>query len=137
VTQDEQNAVDRLLAKAYRMIEGAESAFNSGFYEDAVSRAYYAAFHAVSATLAVRRLSFSSHGQTLGAFNREIVAMGLVPKDTFRRLQRLFEDRHIGDYSATKSIERDNAERDIVDAKWIISQCEQMVRESSPPESIL
>ena len=86
MTDESPSAVERLFAKAERMLEGAESAYGAGFYEDAVSRAYYAAFHAVSATLAAKKLSFSSHGQTLGAFNREIVLPGLVPKDSFRRL---------------------------------------------------
>jgi uncharacterized protein (UPF0332 family) len=127
MTQEGLSATERLLAKASRMLDGARSAFDAGFYEDAVSRAYYAAFHAISATLAVKQLSFSSHGQTLGAFNREIVSAGLVPKDAFRRLQRLFADRQTGDYSATKSIEQSNAESNIADAEWIVSQCRQMV----------
>lgn len=79
MTDELLNAPGRLLDKAERMLEGAKSAHGAGFYEDAVSRAYYAAFHAVSAALASKHLSFSSHGQTLGAFNREFVATGMVP----------------------------------------------------------
>ncbi len=98
MNDDSYPALDLLLAKSQRMIDGARSAMREGFCEDAVSRAYYAAFHAVTAALASKRLSFSSHGQTIGAFNKHFVKPGLVPREGFSKLQRLFEDRHVGDY---------------------------------------
>jgi len=118
------------LAAATRKLEGAQSARDGGFYEDAVSRAYYAAFHAVTAALAAKGLSYSSHGQTIGAFNREFVHSEKLPKEAFFKLQHLFEDRHIGDYSATRKIDRATAERDIADAEWILEQCRALIEKS-------
>ena len=45
-------------------------------HRSAVSRAYYAAFHAVSAALLSRGETYSRHGQVLGAFNRAFVHTG-------------------------------------------------------------
>ena len=50
-----------MLAKANEMLSSASRDVAAGDYGDAASRAYYAVFHAVSAALAGRGLSFSSH----------------------------------------------------------------------------
>ena len=108
------------LDAARRKLEGARSALDNGFFEDASSRAYYAAFHAATAALASRGLSYSSHGQVIGAFNREFVHSSLLPPEAFAMLQRLFADRQVGDYSASRAISRETAERGIADAAWIL-----------------
>jgi len=108
------------LGTARRKLDGARSALENGFFEDASSRAYYAAFHAATAALATRGFSYSSHGQVIGAFNREFVHSGTLPPDAFAKLQRLFADRQVGDYSASRTISRETAERGIKDAEWLI-----------------
>jgi uncharacterized protein (UPF0332 family) len=94
-----------------------------GFFGDAASRAYYAAFHAVSAVLAERGMAFSSHKQTLGAFNRDFVNTGIFPPDSFRKLQRLIDDRQTGDYDWETQLERGDAERDLADAEFLVNAC--------------
>jgi uncharacterized protein (UPF0332 family) len=111
-------------------LEAAQSVVENGFFDDASSRAYYAAFHAASAALAGRGLFFSSHGQVMGAFNREFVKTGLCPVEAFQKIRRLFEHRQVGDYSATVSIDRATAERDIADAQWILEQCTALIGKS-------
>jgi len=95
----------------------------SGFFGDACSRAYYAAFHAVSAVLAHHGLAFSSHAQTLAAFNREFVKTAVFPRDTFRKLQRLFEDRQQADYDWTRDVDKQTARKDLDDAQWLVDAC--------------
>lgn len=123
-------AAGALQAKAARTLEAAQSVVENGFFDDASSRAYYAAFHAASAALAGRGLFFSSHGQVMGAFNREFVKTGLCPVEAFQKIRRLFEHRQVGDYSATVSIDRATAERDIADAQWILEQCTALIGKS-------
>lgn len=90
-----------MFQKAKRKMEAARVDFDSGFYEDAVSRAYYGAFHALTAVLALHGLVYSSHTQALGSFNKKFVKTGIFKKQTTKILQRLFEDRQVGDYSWT------------------------------------
>lgn len=123
-------ATEALLAKSSRTLDAARAVIEGGFYDDASSRAYYAAFHAVSAALAGRGLFFASHGQVLGAFNREFVKTGLSPAEAFQKIRQLFEHRQVGDYSATVSIDRATAERDIADAEWILEQCKALIEKS-------
>lgn len=58
----------------------ANIALTNDQYDDAVSRSYYAVFHAISALLFTKGLSFSSHSQTIGAFNKEFVRTDIFPK---------------------------------------------------------
>ena len=82
-------------------------------------------FHAVSAVLAHHGLAFSSHAQTLAAFNREFVKTKVFPTDTFRKLQRLFEDRQIADYDWTRDVDKQTAQKDLDDAQWLVdASCE-------------
>jgi len=72
--------------------------FENACYDDAVSRAYYAVFHSLTAALLSKGLSFSSHGQVIGAFNREFIKTNVFPKEFSAVIQTLFDDRQIGDY---------------------------------------
>jgi uncharacterized protein (UPF0332 family) len=116
-----------MLAKSYEKLEAARRDFDAGSYSEVSSRSYYAVFHAISAVLASKGLSFSSHSQVLGAFNREFVKSGIFPHDTFRKIQRLFENRQIGDYDVLTRIDRKTAGKDIEDASWLISECQKIL----------
>lgn len=71
-----------MLKKAQQKLAAARKDMESGFFGEASSRSYYAAFHAVSAVLAHRGLAFSSHAQTLAAFNREFVKTAVFSPPT-------------------------------------------------------
>ena len=123
----QREAANALLEKASRTLDAARNGLAHDFYDDASSRAYYAAFHAASAALASRGLSFSSHGQTMGAFNREFVKTGSSPAEAFQKMRRLFQHRQVGDYSVAVSIDRQTAEQDVADAEWLIAECRRVV----------
>ena len=76
-----------------------------GHYEDAVSRAYYAAFHAATLLFYCAGRTFSSHAQLIGAFNKEFVFPGLLPQELARSLRDLYELRQGADYDVHNSLE--------------------------------
>jgi uncharacterized protein (UPF0332 family) len=59
----------------------------------------------------------------LAAFNREFVKTGVFPSDTFRKLQRLFEDRQVADYDWTREIDKQTAQKNLDDAQWLVDAC--------------
>jgi uncharacterized protein (UPF0332 family) len=124
-----------ILAKASRKLAAAQRDLEARDWEDAVSRAYFGAFHAITAVLHERGLSFSSHAQTLGAFNRECVRSGEFPSDFTRKLDRLMKDRQYGDYSITIQPSEETARRAVKDAEEVVTACrrflENRMRESS------
>ena len=117
-----------MLKKAERKLVVAKKDLESGFFDDASSRSYYAAYHAAVAVLAERGLSFSSHGQTLGAFNREFVKTGLFPPDTSQILQRLFQNRQVGDYEWGIEVDQATAEKDLAVAESFVRACREHLK---------
>jgi hypothetical protein len=116
--------VSALLAHARAKLDAARVLLEARAFGDAASRAYYAAFHAVSAVLLARGQAYSSHAQVLGAFNKELVHGGSFPREFTGILTRPFEDRQAGDYDPTTRLERGDAERDVADAQRIVDAIE-------------
>jgi len=125
-----------MIEKAYGKLAAAHKDIDFGFFDDASSRSYYGAFHAISAVLAEQGLSFSSHAMTLGTFNREFVKTGIFPTDTFRKLQRLYEDRQTGDYDCSRSIDQETAENNVANAEWLVNACRKYL-ENTLGQSLL
>ena len=120
-----------MLAKAEQKLAAAQKEFEMGFVSDSASRAYYAAYHAVYAVLAHHGLTFSSHAQVLGAFNREFIKTGIFPPDTFKKLQRMFLDRNIADYQISKTVSSEAAEKDIAAARLLVDACRQYLEQKT------
>jgi len=119
-----------MLKKAQQKLAAARKDMEFRFFGEASSRAYYAAFHAVSAVLAHHGLAFSSHAQTLAAFNREFVKTAVFPSDTFRKLQRLFEDRQLADYDWTRDVDKKTAQKNLDDAQWLVDACTEYLEKT-------
>lgn len=111
-----------MFAKAESKLKTARIDFNGGQYDDVVSRAYYAVYHAISALLFSKGLVFSSHSQTIGAFNKEFIKTGVFSKEVTRVIQNLFDDRQIGDYDFDISFDKQTAEEGINNAEKLLEQ---------------
>ena len=90
------------LAKAERFLSAADRALEADDGETAVSRAYYAAYHAVIALLETRagiNRRRWDHSQLQGAFRREFGAKGFLfsIRDS-SDFDKLYEERLIADY---------------------------------------
>lgn len=87
------------IARARAKLAAAERLLASGDHDDAISRAYYAAFHAALALLLTVGLSPRSHDGTLSLFGLHFVKAGLLDASHGRALRRIKEDRENGDYA--------------------------------------
>lgn len=72
------------LERGVSTLQAAKILLKSGFPNDAASRAYYAAFHAATALLLSKNLSFGSHAGVLRAINLNFVKTGQLPRDLGR-----------------------------------------------------
>lgn len=118
-----------MLARAAEKLKVAELLLENRAWDDAASRAYYAAFHAVSALLLSRGKTFSKHAQVLGAFNRDFVKTGIFDKSFTTLLMRLFEDRQTGDYDVISGLTEPEARQDVADAGKVVDAIECYLRE--------
>ena len=110
-----------MIEKAQSKLRAAGVLLESGSWSDAGSRAYYAAFHAITAVLLSVGEAYSSHAQVIGMFNKNFIHAGHFPREFASILTRLFEDRQSGDYDATVELTEEEAREDVNDATRIVT----------------
>jgi len=85
----------------------ARALLDGGFPSQALTRAYFAAFHAASAALLAVGETPSTPAGVLAAFNRRVVQDDHLDPDHARALRRLFEDRNDVEYALAQAPERE------------------------------
>ena len=111
---------DDLWQRACRALRSAEALLPVSA-DDAASRAYYAAFHAVSAWFAVQGRVFSKHTAIRAAVHRDLVHAGVWPSALGEAFDALWELRDTGDYGGGVHVSADDAKEAIAAAKAIVS----------------
>lgn len=96
-----------LVKKAKDSLDAARLLVEQGFYDFAVSRAYYAMFYIVQAFLLGEGLSFSKHSAVIAAFGQHFIKTGRVPQQFHRYLIEGEDSRNIGDYDATSGLDKE------------------------------
>jgi len=86
------------LARSRSDLDAASLLAERGFGAQAVSRAYFATFHAAETALARLGESRSKHSGVLSAFGRLVVVHGGLDEEIGRLLRSLFERRNEADY---------------------------------------
>ncbi len=107
------------LATAQERLRAAKSLLRDGFYKDAVTRSYYAAFAAMRALLALKRLDSKSHKGVIQLFNERYVKTGLFGKDSAALTGRAKTFRELADYDELATIAPENARREYAAAKFV------------------
>ena len=96
--------------------------------DSAASRAYYAAFHAVTALFALRGQSFSKHSAIRATVHRDLVKPGEWSADLGEAYQVLSDLREKGDYGGVIRVSEEEAKTSVDSAAEII----EAVRRSCP-----
>ena len=117
--------IQAALSTAKEKLSSAKVLLQTKHFADATSRAYYCAFHSISAVLLSKCLIYSSHGQAIGAFNREFVKTEIFPKHFGRWLIKMQSDREAGDYRTRSPIGEQIAAEDTKMAEEIFELCRQ------------
>ena len=87
-----------LLEKARRALSAAQRDLATGDADNAIARAYYAAFHAATAAIHELDLSAKTHKGTHQLFHQTYVETGRIGRRHSHTLARLFQDRQDADY---------------------------------------
>lgn len=91
----------------------------------AASRAYYAAFYAVSAHFALAGRTFRKHSAVESAVHRDLVKAGLWPTDLGSAFSTLVELRTLGDYGELKHVTPTEAQDSVEAAADILRAVRQ------------
>src|SRR5262249_54133455 len=93
--------------------------------ESAVSRAYYAAFHAVTALFALRGRSFIKHSAVRAAVHKDLVKTGEWTVELGKDYDLVMSLRQTGDYAGTAYVSEENARRAVEAAQRVIAACQE------------
>ncbi|MFO7976984.1 MAG: HEPN domain-containing protein [Candidatus Hydrogenedentota bacterium] len=116
------------LKRAETPLHAARVLFDSALYDDVASRAYYAAFYAVSALLLSCGFAFKKHSAVISAFHREFVRTGVVGVGLSKSLGWLFELRGIGDYGEILHVPEEKARMAIEQAAQCVHAASELCK---------
>jgi len=88
--------------------------------DSAASRAFYAAFHAVTALFAAEGKEFKKHTALRAAIHRDLIKAGHWPSDLGVAYDFLMEMRETGDYGGLARVTVEDAKRAIDFARRIL-----------------
>jgi len=116
------------LLRAKKALSAAKALLEFQLYEDCVSRAYYAVLHAAKAALALEGINAQSHVAVRRRFGLNLVKTGKIEKDFAQILTKEKEDRDLSDYNIHIEIDRDTAEKRVIDAEKFVKRIEKSYR---------
>ncbi len=116
-----------MLKKAERKLHVAQRLLADGDCEDAVSRAYYAMFHAAKAALSLEQSYPKTHSGLVSDFGSKLVRPGKLPKDLGVSLSEAKSIRELADYALTPGITQEDAKHIVEIAKEFVRQLSKYV----------
>ena len=117
----------QLLIRANSTLGAAKVLHNEGFFGDAVSRAYYAAFYAARAAIAQAGKEAHTHKGVHTMFNLVYVREGLISADVGKLLSRLFERRREADYDDGAMITKAQSHEALGLARQFVTYIEKLL----------
>jgi len=110
------------MEKSEAKLKAAKSLLKDGFYDDAISRAYYSIFHATSAVLLSEGINVETHSALKTIFGLWFIKPGKIERKFGRILSRLKDERENGDYDIFTDF-------NLQDAQEAIDQAEEFLEE--------
>lgn len=99
MTNEERNEYAKYrIESAQKTFQAAEVLAETGFWNSAVNRLYYALFYAVNALLVLNNIQTKSHSATKSKFSLLFIKTGIFDKKYGQLLSELFDWRQRGDY---------------------------------------
>lgn len=120
------------LDKSKEKLQVAQQLLQAGAHEDAVSRAYYSAFHAAQAALLTEGLTATTHQGLVNLFGLHFVKTGKFQKHLGKFLANLKDNRESSDYEIYSGIDQETTQQAVEEAKAFLAAIEAYVRRFLP-----
>lgn len=120
------------MSRAEEELKGADALLTAGLVRIALTRAYFAAFHAARALLFAEGLEPRSHRGALHLFNVHFVRSGRFEPPTSRLLSRLQRFREEADYSEDFVIDGAGAKEELEAARAFVQRVADVIAAQAP-----
>lgn len=119
------------LQKAAEKLRAAETLFKAHEYEDAVSRAYYSAYHAAQAILLTEDLTANTHRGLVNLFGLHFVKTGKFNKRFGKFLANLKDDRERSDYEIYSTLDKEETVQAMNEARQFLKEARSYLKKYS------
>lgn len=119
--------IQSYLAKARDKVRVARELRDLGDWDDAVSRAYYAALHAAQAALLTEGQRADTHRGVVVLFGLLLVKPGKLDRRWGKFLANLKDDRETSDYDPVSYIDEATARRAVAEAEEFVEAVDRYV----------
>jgi uncharacterized protein (UPF0332 family) len=116
------------ISKAENKLSVAQRLYDSKDYEDSVSRAYYAVFHASQALLLTEGQKADTHKGVVTLFGLLFVKTGKFSKELGKYLSNLKDDRESGDYEVFSFIDEETAKTALDEADKFLTETKSYLK---------
>ncbi len=123
----QQELIRGYLAKAREKARVARDLYAKGEWDDAISRAYYAAYHAAQAALLTEGQRADTHKGVVTLFGLLLVKTGKLDKRWGKLLSSLKDDREAGDYDALSYLDEETARRAVREADEFVAAVDRYI----------
>lgn len=130
MTRDDEVENARLeLARARESLQAAATLVDASLWNDAISRAYYAAFHAATALLFSEGLQARTHSGVHDLVYLRFVQPGVLGRDLARDFAALQRRRENADYSTTVRFDGEAAREELAAATRLVGAIDALLRD--------
>lgn len=116
------------LLGATKALKSAKLLLEHGALEDAVSRAYYAMFHAAKAILFNKGVKTKTHKGTISLFGEYIIKKGVLDEEYADMLRKTFDLRQKSDYEIYKELEEELVKEAVNNAMKFIKKIKEPLK---------
>jgi uncharacterized protein (UPF0332 family) len=110
-------------------LQAAQALLQLGFHNDAVSRAYFAAFHYARALLLLEGLEPKTHRGVVSLLMDRYERSGRLEPGAVSTLARLQTFRGLADYDASERIAKQRAEAEVAAARAFVEKARPFLSE--------
>ena len=121
-----QNAAQEM-ERAKEVLAESRHLLTGGFYNGAVTRAYYAAFHGARALLVTRGLESKTHRGVIQLLNLHFVKDGPLSIQVAEYLSHLETYRELSDYTAIARFTEAQAREELIRAETFLSAVRALI----------
>lgn len=118
---------DDQIAQAEEKLQVSRLLLKEGFYNDAVSRAYYCIFFATSALLSTKGISVKTHKGLLSQFSIEFVKTGVIDASFVKAFKIAKELREEAYYSIIRQLSQEEALSVLADAERFLAKTKEII----------
>lgn len=124
---EESKLIRAFLERAAESLASARLLLNSSFYDDAVSRAYYAMYYAAKAALESIGVETRSHAGVINQFGLHFITKGQLDSQYGSMLTQAFQARHSSDYDVQVNTRPVVAESVVANAEQFVAKIKELL----------